>query len=185
MSARPGRVSSWFRRFAESATRTAPDGERVFQSAQSGIATSFSVPVVAPRAKVRAEAPLGAAPEVVDEPDRGHGRDGRSAEGDDRPDEREPQAPEASTPADRRRGRGRRAVARGARSRARSRVVARCSRSSATSRTSRPGAERVDRHSRLDAEAGRHREHRRPRVRPTAGADRRAARACAVRRDAR
>ena len=53
MSARPGRVSSWLSTFAESPTRIAPETERVRTSAQSGMPTSFSVPVVAPRAGAR------------------------------------------------------------------------------------------------------------------------------------
>ena len=68
-------MSSWFSAFAESATSSAPESERVAQRAPtSGMPTSFSTPVVRPRAQVRAEAALGPAPAVVGEPDRGDER---------------------------------------------------------------------------------------------------------------
>ena len=177
-SARPGRVSSWLSAFAARPTSSAPESERVRQSADSGDADELQDAGRAAGAQVRAEAALGPAPEVVGEPDRGD-RQRRPARatpttqptsGSRRPRwlTRQRAAGEqdvaqlAAAVDEAARGRGR---SRGARA------------ASSTSSTSRPGADGVDRHPRLAAEAGREREAAPRARRPRARAGPRAARA--------
>ena len=106
---------------------------------------------------MRPEAALGAAPEVVGEPDRGDGCDGRRAERDQRPDERQPQATEV--PALRAAGENQvdelAAPVHEAREVAHRRTMLELERNLPNVE---PGPERVDRHPRLDPEARRHRE---------------------------
>ena len=78
MSARPGRVSSWLRTFAESPTSTAPGRRARPPERPERDPDELERAGRRARAEVRAEAALGPAPEVVGEPDR---RDGRDAPG--------------------------------------------------------------------------------------------------------
>ena len=164
MSARPGRVSSWFSAFAARPTSSAPESRRVARKPTSGMPTSLRTPVVAPAPRWRAEAALGAAPEVVGEPDRGDRRHaGRPRDAGHPADEREPR-PRWLT---RLRAAGERGVEElAAAVDEAAEITAGC----AMRRGDRPRGRqarlhRVDRHPRLAAEPGREREARRARRR--------------------
>ena len=132
------------------------------QRAHSGIPTSFSVPVVAPGAEMGPKAALGAAPEVVGEPDRGDGRDRGHDEADDAAHERQPQAAEA--PALRRERRKQQIAELAAAVDETGGVAARGAVLELQLHLPHvePGAQRVDRHPRLDAEPRRHGEELAP-----------------------
>ena len=73
-SARPGFVSSWFSALADRPTSSAPESERVRKKRDERDPDELEDAGRAPRAQVRKEAALLAAPAVVREPDRGDQR---------------------------------------------------------------------------------------------------------------
>ena len=91
----PGRVSSWLTRFAESPTSTRAETRAGAPERPERDPDELQRAGRRAGAEVRAKAALGAAPEVVREPERRDRRDRRHREPDDRADERQAQPAEA------------------------------------------------------------------------------------------